>query len=199
LAKDSTLASRLPREIELDDGTGTYDKIFRSGNALLVSVNEDKVGLLKEGGNVNVVNNPPNLDIPLSDHKDYIINALQPIRGTPVEDLSSYSIAAGEIKDITKSNLDGYSALMVTVKATYDPSATAGLRVRWLYSPDGTTFDSPEDAEDKGRYEDLTFDAGATRVRTILIPIFAPHVKIQLVNLDSTYAVTVSMWSWVYR
>jgi len=122
-----------------------------------------------------------------------------PSRGTPSLDLSSHDIAAGSMAEITKTGLDGWSAIVVTVKAVYNASATAGVRVRWLYSPDGSSYDSPEDAESQGNYEDLTFSAGATRQRTILIPIFQPHVKIQIVNLDSSYAVTVDAWTTLLR
>ena len=135
------------------------------------------------------------LDIKLSEHRD----ALKPSRGTPTQDLSSQSIAAGGVAEITKSGLDGWSAVVVTVKATYDASATAGVRVRWLYSPDGTNFDSPEDAEAQGNYEDLTFSAGATRQRTIVVPIFQPYVKIQIVNQDTSYAVTIDAWTTLMR
>lgn len=136
-----------------------------------------------------------NLDTTLSDLRD----ALKPTRATPVQDLSAVSIAAGGVQNIDKSALDGYSAVIVTVKATYDAAATAGVRVRWLYSPDGTNYDSPEDAVDAGNYEDLTFAAGATRMRTILIPVFQPYVRIQVVNLDGTYAVTVDAWTVLLR
>ena len=125
--------------------------------------------------------------------------ALKPTRSAPTHDLSAVSIAGGGVQEIDKSGLEGYSAIVVTVKATYDASATAGVRVRWLYSPDGTNYDSPEDAEDAGNYEDLTFTAGTTRQRTILIPILADNVRIQVVNLDSTYAVTVDAWSLLMR
>jgi len=56
-----------------------------------------------------------------------------------------------------------------------------------------------EDAEAQGNYEDLSFAAGATRVRTILIPLFQPYVKVQVVNLDSSYAVTVDAWKTLLR
>jgi len=83
---DSDLKSRLPREIELDDGSGTYDKLHRSGNALLISINEDKIGILKKGDlnfdangylnvNAQVVANPSNLDIALSDLRDALKGA----------------------------------------------------------------------------------------------------------------------------
>jgi len=135
--------------------------------------------------------NTDNLDISLSTHRD----ALKPTRASPTKDLSSQSITAGGVQNIDKSGLDGYSVLMVIVKATYNSSATQGVRVRWLYSPDGTNYDSPEDAEDAGNYEDLTFSAGATRERTILIPVLTDNIRVQIVNLDSSYSVTVDVWT----
>jgi len=135
------------------------------------------------------------LDISLSALRD----ALKSTRATPEQVLTGQSIAAGDKAEFAVSNADGYSAVVVTVKASYDPSATAGVRVRWLYSPDNTNFDNPEDAEDQGNYEDLSFSAGETRVRTILIPLFQPYVKVQIVNLDSDYAVTVDAWKTLLR
>ena len=126
-------------------------------------------------------------------------DALKPTRATPVQQLSAASIPASGTQEFTISGTDGYSAVVVTVKAAYNADATAGVRVRWLYSPDGTNFDSVEDAEAAGNYEDLSFVAGATRIRTILIPIFQPYVKVQVVNLDTTYAVTVDAWSTLMR
>jgi len=137
------------------------------------------------------------LDITLSQLRD----ALKPTRTAPVQVLSSEQILAGGVAEFTvdASETDGFSALVVAVKATYDPSATQGVRVRWLYSPDGVNFDSAEDAEVAGNYEDLSFIAGATRVRTILIPLFMPHVKVQVVNLDTSYPVTVDAWRVLMR
>jgi len=135
---------------------------------------------------------------------DYIKQAINesnvtPTRATPEQVLSSQSISAGGTAEFTVSDTDGYSAIVVTVKATYDASATAGVRVRWLYSPDGTNFDSVEDAEDQGNYEDLSFVAGEARQRTVLIPILQPHVKVQVVNLDSSVSVTVDAWETLMR
>jgi len=132
-----------------------------------------------------------NIDVALSSLRD----ALKPTRATPTKDLDAVSIAAGGTEEITKSGLNGYSALIVIVRATYDASASAGVRVRWLYSPDGTNYDSPEDAEDQGNYEDLTFSAGATRQRTVLIPILTDPIRIQIVNKDTSYSVVVDAWS----
>jgi len=159
-----------------------------------VSVENDSVGLAKESTLSSVLSQ---LDITLSQLRD----ALRPIRSTPVQQLSSQSIDAGGVAEFTvdASETDGFSGLVVTVKATYDSSATQGVRVRWVYSPDGTNFDTVEDAEDQNNYEDLTFTAGATRERTILIPIYQPYVKVQVVNLDTSYAVTVDAWSTLMR
>ncbi|MHC1622962.1 MAG: hypothetical protein ACXQTR_00020 [Candidatus Methanospirareceae archaeon] len=120
---------------------------------------------------------------------------LIPIRSSPEQVLTSQSIGAGDKAEFTVSDTDGYSAIVVTVKATYDSSATQGIRVRWLYSSNGTDFDSEEDAEDQGNYVDLTFSAGATRQRTVLIPILSDFIRIQIVNLDSSVSVTVDAWT----
>lgn len=131
--------------------------------------------------------------------EDVVDESLQPARSMPEQVLSGVSIPAGGTQEFTVSDTDGYSAVVVTVKATYDASATAGVRVQWLYSPDGTNFDSAEDAEAEGNYVDLSFAAGETRQRTVLIPILQPYVKVQVVNLDTTYAVTVDAWSTLMR
>jgi len=110
---------------------------------------------------------------------------------------TSKSISANSSEDFTVSN--EYSAVIVTVKASYDAGASAGVRVRWLYSPDGSNFDSVQDAEDAGNYEDLTFSAGATRQRTVLIPIFKKYTKVQIVNLDASKAVVVDVWKTLMR
>jgi len=123
----------------------------------------------------------------------------RPSRSTPTHDLAGVTISAGGSQDIDKSDLDGYSALVVTVRATYDAAATTGVRVRWLYSPDGTNYDTVEDAEAQGNYEDLSFAAGETRQRTAIVPIFAPYVKIQVVNLDTSAPVTVDAWTTLMR
>jgi len=110
---------------------------------------------------------------------------------------TSKSIAANSSADFTVSN--DYSAVVVTVKASYDASATAGVRVRWLYSPDNSNFDSVEDAEDAGYYKDLTFAAGETRQRTVPIPLLQKYTKVQIVNLDGSKSVTVDVWKTLMR
>jgi len=161
------------------------DSLRGTGNKTLTDLDTRLAGVLGQ------------LDITLSALRD----ALKPTRTAPVQELSSQSIPAGETTEFTvdASKTDGFSALVVTVKATYNASATQGVRIRWLYSPDGTNFDSIEEAEAVGNYEDVGLVAGASRVRTILIPLFMPYVKVQVVNLDTSYAVVVDAWRVLMR
>ena len=119
-------------------------------------------------------------------------------RTEPERVLSAQTIDAASVSEFVVRG-EGYSAVIVTVRATYDASATSGVRARWLYSPDGTNFDSPEDAEDAGNYADLTFSAGATRQRTVLIPLLQKYTKVQIVNKDGAASVTVDVWKTLMR
>ncbi|RLF09260.1 MAG: hypothetical protein DRJ98_08410 [Thermoprotei archaeon] len=119
-------------------------------------------------------------------------------RTEPERILSAQTIDAASASEFVVRG-EGYSAVVVTVRATYDASTTAGVRARWLYSPDNTNFDSPEDAEDAGNYSDLTFSAGATRQRTVLIPLLQKCTKVQIVNLDGSASVTVDVWKTLIR
>ena len=134
-------------------------------------------------------------DIPLSD----ILSGLKPTRDSLTKEIDAQSISPSDKSEFTVSNTDGYSAIMVYVRATYNASATAGVRVRWLYSPNGSDYDSEEDAEAQSQYYDLSFAAGETRQATVLIPIFAPYIKVQVVNLDSSYSVEVTAWKLLLR
>ena len=119
-------------------------------------------------------------------------------RTEPERVLSAQTIDAASASEFTVRG-EGYSAVVVTVRATYDASATSGVRVRWLYSPDNTNFDSPEDAEDAGYYKDLTFAAGATRQRTVVIALLQKYTKVQIVNLDGSKSVTADVWKTLMR
>jgi len=97
--------------------------------------------------------------------------------------------------NIDVENLDGlFSGLVITCRATYNSAATAGVRVRVLYSFDGTNFDSEADADAEGNYFDPSFQAGATRQKTAIFSFLAPYARIRVTNLDTTYAVIVSLW-----
>jgi len=129
----------------------------------------------------------------------HLLSGLQPARSGTEQVLNSEAISAGGTSEFVVDNTDGYSAIVLTVKATYNASATQGVRVRWLYSPNGSDYDSEEDAENGSQYVDLTFAAGEMRVRTILVPIFQPYVKVQVINKDSSYSVTVDVWKTLLR
>lgn len=124
-----------------------------------------------------------------------------PSRSAPVKKLDGQIIAGGSTAEFTMSGpeLEGYSAVVVTVRASYDASATDGARVRWLYSQDGSNYDSVSDAEDAGNYEDLSFTAGGTAQRTVVVPILAPYVKVQVVNKDGSHALTADAWALLMR
>ena len=160
------------------------EEVIKPAIKSIIDAKEFKILIIDSDGNIVG-------DIPISALRD----ALKPTRATSEHVLASQSIGAGDKAEFTVSDTDGYSAIVVTVKATYDSSATQGIRVRWLYSPNGTDFDSEEDAEDQGNYVDLTFSAGATRQRTVLIPILSDFIRIQIVNLDSSVSVTVDAWT----
>jgi len=200
-ASEETLASVLGQlDLTL---TELRDAIRGTGNKTLTDVDASisaiKNALSSVGTDklLTTPDNPSNLDIALSALRD----ALKPTRALPVQELSSQSIPAGETAEFTvgATETDGFSALVVTVKATYNASASQGVRVRYLYSPDGVNFDSIEEAEAVGNYEDIGLAAGASRIRTILIPLFMPYVKVQVVNLDTSYAVVVDAWRVLMR
>lgn len=128
-----------------------------------------------------------------------LVRELAPARQETVKVFDSKSIGGNGIEEFTITSRDKHSALLVTAKASYSVDAAAGVRVRWLYSQDGVSFDSPEDAEEAGNYGDLTFEAGATRQATTLIPLFTPYVKVQLVNKDADHPVAVTVWRTMLR
>ena len=136
----------------------------------------------------------------IKDKVQTLIDAdLKPTRSTPVQVLSDETISPSDEAEFTISDADGYSAIVLTVKATYDASATAGVKIRWLYSPNGSDYDSEDAAEAEGQYNDMVFSKGTTKVETMLIPIFQPYVKVQVVNLDTSYSVTVDVWKTLLR
>jgi len=153
-----------------------------------IASGEGKIQLIDSSGNVIS-------DTPIST----LLNGLRPIRSTPSKPVDGESISPSDKKEIVLDDLDGYSAVIVTVKASYNASATQGVRVRWLYSPNGTDYDSEDAAEAEGQYNDITFVANATKQETVLIPIFQPYIKVQIANLDSSYSVTVDAWVTLLR
>jgi len=115
------------------------------------------------------------------------------------QDLTNYSLAGGGSASVSKQASANESALIATVRVAYASGATAGVRVVWLYSPDGTNFDNVNDAVAQGNYYDLSFAAGGTAQATLLIPLLTPYVQILIINKDSTNAATVNLWTLFIR
>ena len=89
------------------------------------------------------------------------------------------------------SNVDLSKATswVVTITATFNASATDGLRLTLWPSYDGSTFDTV--AWDDWYWDMDVNDAGNVEVRTSPPLSTSPKgCKIKLTNLDSTYAVT---------
>jgi hypothetical protein len=116
------------------------------------------------------------------------------VRTKPEQIITEYTLSPNEIYNISMNNLDTVTAIILFVKAEYTPYATAGIRIRWLYSPDGIHYDTPEEAEASGNYEDIGYVPGNSRQKTIIIPVLAPNLKIQFINLDTQNQVTISVW-----
>jgi len=116
----------------------------------------------------------------------------------PVLVINTTSIAAGgEVHiDIDTGNV---KELAITVRVTYDASATSGIRVYVLASPDGTNFDT-ENTDDAFTYFEPSFQAGATRQKTVNIDALPRYIRLLVRNLDSTYATgEVKVWITVVK
>jgi hypothetical protein len=109
--------------------------------------------------------------------------------------LSSASIAAGATTNVDTGPITDRTGILVILRATYNAAATAGVRCRFLYSPDGTNYDSPEDADAQGNYFEPTFAAGATRQVSAVVPFLSPYVRLAITNKDTAQAATVSLWT----
>ena len=82
--------------------------------------------------------------------------------------------------------------IFITIRGTFNGSATGNLRVNALYSPDGDHWDT--EACD---YFDMTVSAGNTCQHTeaIAVPEHG-NVAIQIQNMDAAYAAT-SIFVWM--
>jgi len=119
-----------------------------------------------------------------------------PVKSRPSNDLSKYQLAGGGYVNIDKAGLSNWSAIVVTVNITYGSTATAGVRVRCLYSQDGASYDSPQDADAQGNYYDPFFSAGSTVQSTIVFPILTGNLRIQIYNKDPSNAHTINnVWT----
>jgi len=103
--------------------------------------------------------------------------------------LSSYSLGAGATYNVDVTIPTGKTGVAVTLKAAYNASATDGVTLNVLYSPNGTDYDT--DTDDSYTHP---FTAGQTKQKTYVIAAIHPYVRLQMVNNDGSYGATVDMW-----
>lgn len=121
------------------------------------------------------------------------LSVLMPARGSSEKVFDSLQVAAQGQAQVDVSGGSGYSALALTVRVTYDPSAATATEVYWLYSPDGQNFDDTASAEAVGNYQALPLSAGKTVQTTLIVPLLEGNVRI-LINNPDAVAITVSAW-----
>ena len=119
---------------------------------------------------------------------------LAPRRYSPMKILDNVTIAAGSYKDIDITPIDGYSAIALTVRVTFLGSATANTRIYWLYSPDGTNYDTIDEATDEGNYVDVIAGANATKQRTVIVPVITRYLRIRVENQDASVSINANVW-----
>jgi len=107
----------------------------------------------------------------------------------PIGTIASLAASAeGIVGDVTLYRLE---TLAVTVRVTYDDSATAGVRLKLYFSPDGDNYDTVAYA-----YFDIDLAAGETIQETKLVD--SPekgHLRVAVENLDESCAATaISAW-----
>jgi len=90
--------------------------------------------------------------------------------------------------------LQNTNALAVTVRVTYNASATAGVRVYLLASGDSINWDS-ENTTDAFAYFEPKFGAGETHQRTVNVDALPRFIRVLVRNLDGVYATgAVKVW-----
>ena len=104
--------------------------------------------------------------------------------------LVATSIAGGATQNVDLTIPPGKTAIAVSLKTAYDASATDGVRLDVLHSPDGTNYDT--DTDDTIIHP---FAAGTKKQKTYIIPAIHPYVRLAVVNLDASYAVTTDLWA----
>lgn len=103
--------------------------------------------------------------------------------------LVATSIAGGATQNVDLMIPPGKTGMAVSLKTAYDASATAGVRLDVLHSPDGINYDT--DTDDTIIHP---FAAGTTKQKTYTILGVHPYIRLAIVNLDATYATTADLW-----
>jgi len=106
-----------------------------------------------------------------------------------LKELDQHSLGAGLSVDVDVDVPEGRCGSIVTLKATYDPASTKGVRLEVYTSPDGVDWDTDTD-----EIYDLPFEAGVTRQKPYIVPALHPNIRFRIINLDPTYPVTISLW-----
>ena len=117
-----------------------------------------------------------------------------PIERTPIGVIASLAASAEKIAgDVTLYRLE---TLAVTTRVTYHASATAAIRLKLYFSPDGRNYDTVDYA-----YFDIDLDAGETVQETKLVD--SPeggNLRAAVENLDAVYeANAISVWVGVVK
>ena len=101
---------------------------------------------------------------------------------------SKTNIAASGSATSSAQDVSAALGIVVTVQATYDADATAGVKCLILTSPDNSNFDTDNDA-----YAVFypSFTAGATVQASVGIGAEVKYYELKIVNLDGSYAVNV--------
>ena len=89
-----------------------------------------------------------------------------------------------ETINFSKDELEGYSALAITVRATfYNPSVSNNIRVIWEYSQDGKNYDTNGQAINQSNYYDIAQESiGNISQATILVPTLTDYVRVSIEN-----------------
>jgi len=133
--------------------------------------------------------------------KDLIdkVRELRPDRSLPVKNLSNYELGAGSSVNIDLEVPGGWSIVVLTIRVEFNLNASGGVVIRWLYSQDGESYDSVEEADLRGNYYEPVFEPGSVRQVTIPILVLTPYLRILVSNIDTTYHHIVTAWTLMAR
>jgi len=210
LAKESTLSSINSKitKCDTDNVTVVSEVAYDSTNDWKkISIVNDAVGLATEStlssidskittcdtGNVTVTSLPA-ITIGIDNvglAKDSTLNTLINNQNKVITQLaSSVTVTAGSSVTYDHTIPDNHTGAVITIRVTYDASATAGATIKTYYSQDGTNFDT--EAVDS---VDLSFTAGATIQQSIIVAAPCNTLRIEVVNNDGSYDLTIdNLW-----
>jgi len=159
--------------------------INRSRGAIDVNLVSDIVGIASESTLLDIKSQTDKLNF---NTNNFLRVATESDKITQ-QPLSSVTIAAGSTNNVDISVPSGKTGVAITLKATYNSSATSGVRLDIFYSPDGTNYDT--DTDDSYTHP---FAAGETKQKTYTVAAIHPYLRVSITNLDTTYSVTTDLW-----